>query len=70
MDVAFFCGAVPLVPAGSTVNIAATGRQSFEDGIEALHSLIGATDHHAIAAINAPDTSAGADINIVDAFLL
>ena len=32
------------------------------------YSLIRATNHHAVAAINAPDATAGAHIYVVDAF--
>src|SRR5262249_49850405 len=35
-----------------------------------LHGFVGAADHHAISAVNAPDAAAGADVDIVNILLL
>src|SRR6185312_15110147 len=48
-------------------NVAAPRRESGENRVEMPHRLRLAADHHAIAALKAPDAAAGADIDIVDA---
>src|SRR5262249_15008718 len=61
IDVAFLGGAGELIAAWSTWNVAASGSQSFEDGIKLLNSFLGTADHHAVAAVETPDTTASAD---------
>ena len=41
-------------------------RQRGENGIEMLHHVRFAADHHAIAALQTPDAAAGAHIHIMD----
>ena len=36
------------------------------DGAEMIHGRLWAADHHAVAALQAPDAAGGADIDIVD----
>ena len=48
-------------------DIAAARCQGGEDRVEMLHHVGLAADHHAIAALQAPDAAAGADVDIVDA---
>ena len=45
-------------------------RQRREDRIEVAHGSVGAADHQAIAAVEAPDAAAGADIDIAQALRL
>src|SRR6202035_40278 len=49
-------------------DVAAARCKRGEDRIEVLHRFGFATDHHAIAALEAPDATAGADIHIVHSF--
>ena len=44
------------------------GRQRLEDRIEMPHGRLRSADHHAVAALQAPDAAAGADIHIVMPF--
>src|SRR2546423_7373438 len=59
-----------LLPSRGAWNVADSRRERLEDWIEALHRFIGTADHHAIAAIDAPDAAAGAHIHVVDALRL
>src|SRR5262249_53461181 len=52
---------------GGAWNISNTRGQCFENGIEMLHGISWATDHHAIAALQTPHTATGADIDVADA---
>ncbi len=47
----------------------APGRQRGEYRIEMLDRFVRAADHQAVAAIETPDTAAGADIDIVQALV-
>src|SRR5580700_3660273 len=40
----------------------------FKDRIEVLHRRVRATDHHAVAAIQSPDSSTGTNIDVVNPF--
>jgi hypothetical protein len=51
-------------------DVADAGRQRLEDRIEPVDHRLVAADHHAIAALDAPDAAGGADVDIVDAALL
>src|SRR5262249_31794716 len=44
--------------------------ESLEDRIKVFHRLIRAADHHAVTTIDAPDATAGANINVVNTLLL
>ena len=48
-------------------DVAAARCEGGEDRVEMLHHVALAADHHAIAALEAPDAAAGADVDIVDA---
>ena len=50
-------------------DIAATGRERRQDRIDARYGARVAADHHAIAALQAPDAAARADVEIMDAAL-
>src|SRR5437899_6109116 len=60
-----FGGAVELLASRGSRNIARTGSQSFENWIEAFDYLRLAANHHAVAALQAPDAAAGADVDVV-----
>src|SRR4051812_39614501 len=66
MQPALLGRAAGLLTARRARDVAGAGRQSGEDRLEALYRVSLATDHHAIAALEAPDAAAGADIDIVD----
>src|SRR5262245_19993895 len=59
-------GAADLLAPGCGRNVARTWCQRLEDGIEMPHGLLRPANHHAVAALQAPDAAAGADINVVD----
>ena len=59
-------GSRPSRPCGAR-DIADAGRQRREDRIEPVDHRLVAADHHAIAALDAPDAAGGADVDIVDA---
>src|ERR1700686_2384873 len=65
----FGCTARHLFASGSAWNIAAARRQSFENRIQLLHGLFGPADHHAIAALQSPDPTAGAHVYVMDALV-
>ena len=46
------------------------GARVLKIGSSLLHDFLGAANHHAVAALQAPDAAAGADVDVVNAFLL
>src|SRR6476660_5320085 len=50
-------------------DIADTGGEGLEDRIQPLHRPVRTADHHAVAALETPHATAGADIYIVDPLL-
>src|SRR5262250_2063300 len=70
MDVALLDTQVAAAPAGRSRNVAHARREAREDRIEPIDHGRLAADHHAIAALDAPDAAGGPDIEIVDAALL
>ena len=44
------------------------GAMRLEDGIEMLDCVLGAADHHAVAAFETPNAAAGSYIDIMDSF--
>src|SRR5437660_5478637 len=67
VKVAFLGGAGDFVASGGALHIAASGSERLENRVESLYGGRFAADHLAIAAFEAPDAAAGADIAIVDA---
>src|SRR6185369_630902 len=67
VDVALLRGADQLFPARCAWNAADSRRKRLEDWIKTIKSFFWPADHHAVAALQAPDTAAGANINIVNA---
>ena len=57
---------VPAAVVDKTLADLSSHLQRGEDGIEVLHDLGLAADHLAIAALEAPDAAAGADVDVVD----
>ena len=66
MQVALFGGAAQLLASGRARDVAAPGRKRGENGIEVLDHIRFAADHHAIAAFQAPDAAAGANVDVMD----
>src|SRR5262249_30329752 len=66
VQVALLSRAADLFAPGGAWNVTPAGRQRLEDRVEALHRLVGAADHHAIAAFQAPDAAARPHIHVVD----
>src|SRR4051794_7371557 len=65
MDIALLDTGVAAVAAGGARDIADSRRQCLEDRIEPADHGFVAADHHAIAALNAPDAAGGADVDIM-----
>src|SRR5262249_57032726 len=68
VQVAEFGGAADLLASRRTRDVTRAGRQRLEDRIEVAHSDLRSADHHAVAALQAPDAAAGSDVHIVDSF--
>src|SRR5262245_44798965 len=66
MQISLLGCAVCLLPAWRAGNVAAAGREGGEDRAETLHWIRFAADHHAIAALQPPDATARADVDIAD----
>src|SRR5262249_14287783 len=67
MQVALLGRSAALFPPRRARDVAAAWRERLEDRVEVLHHGGLAADHHAVAALQAPDATAGADVDIVDA---
>src|SRR5580700_4845055 len=67
VKVALFSGAAYFVPSGGAGNVADAGGNGFEDGIQVFDGSGGATDHETVAPFEAPDTAAGAHVDILNA---
>src|SRR5438270_7527199 len=66
VNITLFRCASQLLPSGCTCNVATTGSKSFENWIELLDHFFWPADHHAVAALQAPNAPAGADVNIMN----
>src|SRR6185437_5167617 len=69
MDIAALGPRVARRAAWRARDVAEAGSKRCKNWIEALNGLLGAADHHAVAALNAPDAPRGAAIDITDALL-
>ena len=67
VEITLLGGAAELLAAGGARDVAGAGGERGEDGVEAFHDVVFAADHHAVAALEAPDAAAGADVDVVDA---
>src|ERR1700751_6484376 len=70
MDVTLFRSTAEFFAARSPRNITDPGSQRLEDWIKTLHGFLRTADHHAITAINAPYPPAGADVYVMNPFVL
>src|ERR1700759_979935 len=70
MDVALLDAGIAALTSVGARDVADARRKTCEDRIEPVDDGLVAADHHAIAALDAPDAAGGADIDIVDAALL
>src|SRR6185437_10920636 len=69
MDIAALGPRVARLAARCARDVAKAGGECRKDRIEALNGLLGTADHHAVAALDAPDAARGAAIDITDALL-
>ncbi len=69
MHIAARDAGVASLAAGGNRNGSRARRQGGEDRIEMIDHVFVATDHHAVAALEAPDAAAGAAIDIVNSLL-
>src|SRR5205807_7107475 len=70
VDIALLDTRVASLAAGRARDVSDAGRQCLEDRIEPVHHRLVAADHHTVAAFDAPDAAAGADVEIMQAFCL
>src|SRR5437899_7948070 len=66
VQVALFGRATDLLASWGARDVAWPRRQGLENGIEPPHGLVRPSDHHAITALQAPDSAAGSDVYIID----
>src|SRR5689334_5979801 len=69
VDVATLGAGIAVLAARGARDIAKPRRESREDRIEAIHRRLLAADHHAIAAVDPPDSAGGAAIDVANALL-
>ena len=69
VDVAALGAGIAFLAARCARDIAEPGRERREDRIEVIHRRLLAADHHAIAALDAPDAAGGAAIDVANALL-
>src|SRR5712692_4539861 len=67
VEVALFGCAAGFFTPRRARRVAAAGRERFENGIQMVDNVVFAADHLAIAALEAPDAAAGADVDVVNA---
>src|SRR3954470_7111781 len=70
MEVAVFGRAAEIFAARRSRDITSSWSQSFEDWIKSLYRFFRATNHHAVAAVDSPNSAAGADVDVMDALAL
>src|SRR5579863_1747359 len=67
MEIALLDAGVASLSAFGAGDVTEAGRERLEDRIETLDHLLVAADHHAVAALDAPDAAGCADVDVVDA---
>src|SRR5882724_2380440 len=70
MDIALLDPDIAAVAAAGARDVADPRRQCLEDRIEPADHGFLAADHHAIAALDAPDAAGGADVDIMQSVFL
>src|SRR5205823_179327 len=66
VEIALFCRALHLFAAGRARDVAAAGSEDTKDRIQPFHRGLLTADHQAVSALETPDASARADIEIVN----
>ena len=67
VEVALLRGALRLLASRRPRDVALPGASRLEDRVEPRHDVRLAADHHAVAALEAPDAAARPDVDVVDA---
>src|SRR5579863_2861754 len=67
VEIAVFSRALIGRTAGCAADVALSWSRSFENRLNLLEGVRFGADHQAVAAINAPDAAAGADIGVANA---
>src|SRR3954468_4304042 len=70
MEVAVFGRAAEIFAARRSRYITSSRSQSFENWIKPLYRFFRAANHHAVAAVDSPNSAAGADVDVMDALAL
>src|SRR5215467_9797009 len=66
VEIAELSSAIQLLPPRRAGDISHSGRQRAEDWIEMRYHVGLASDHHAVAALQAPYAAAGADVDVMN----
>ena len=66
VQVALLGSAAQFFSAGSSGDFTYPRRQRFENRIKSPNRLVGAPDHHAVAALSTPDATARPHVHILD----
>src|SRR5208283_5877260 len=67
VQVAVLGGSANLLPPRRTGDIAASGRDRLKDRVKMLYCSLRSADHHAVAAFESPDASAGSNVQVMNA---
>ena len=59
-----------LLASGCSRDVARSGARVLKIGSSCCDRFFRTADHHAVAAIDAPDAAAGSDVDVVNAFVL
>jgi len=68
VQVTLLSRAADLLAPGSVRDLAHAGRQRLENRVESSDRLVRAADHHAVAALQAPHSTAGPHVDVLDLF--
>src|SRR5208337_2923492 len=66
VQITLFSGSITVLPSECARDVAHSRSQCREDWVETLDDLVLSANHHAVPALQAPHSAAGADIHIVD----
>src|SRR5580700_7216715 len=66
VQIALLSGAANLLTSWCACYVTHSGRQGRENRVEMLDDICFSANHHAVAAIQSPDTAAGTHVHVVD----
>src|SRR5256886_14349343 len=69
INIAVFGGSGQLLASRGAGNVAPAGGKRLENWIKLPNDLLRPADHHAVTAFEAPNTTTGTDIHVMNAFV-